>query len=212
MARFTYTDQMRNWMFINYMLRLDQLTECFNLTFNTERTRESINGFRKRLGLNVGRSGKFSKGNTPYNKNTKGLVKANSGSFKKGNKPHNYQPIGTEALTKDGYIKVKIAEPAKWKLKHRLVWEKHNGSIPSGYVIKFIDDNKQNCDIANLMIISIKEHAIINRYFSGASAEYKPTTLQLAKIKIAINDLTRRGKTNAKTCASKRPGSKNNIT
>ncbi|EMB0751151.1 HNH endonuclease [Providencia rettgeri] len=192
MARFTYTKQMCNWMYANYMLRLDELTKRFNQEFNTERTREAINGFRKRLGLNVGRSGKFSKGNTPYNKGTKGLVKPNSGSFKRGRKPHNRQLVGTEALTQDGYVKVKIAEPSKWELKHRLIWEQHNGPIPCGHVIKFIDDNKQNCDIANLMIISIKEHAIINRYFSGASAEHKPTVLQLARIKIAIHDRTKR--------------------
>ncbi|WP_272656414.1 MULTISPECIES: HNH endonuclease signature motif containing protein [unclassified Providencia] len=185
---------MRDWMQLNYMLRLDLLTDAFNHKFKTERSREAINGFRKRLRLRVGRSGKFSKGNVPFNKGKKGLISGNSGSFQKGHKPHNHQQIGAEALTKDGYIKVKIAEPNKWELKHRLVWEEHNGPVPQDHVIKFIDDDKQNCDIDNLMIITMKEHAIINRHYSGAIAEYKQATVQLARIKLAISSRTKKTK------------------
>ncbi|UPQ40659.1 HNH endonuclease [Providencia rettgeri] len=194
MKCFVYSEKMRDWMRLNYMLRLDLLTDAFNHKFKTERSREAINGFRKRLRLRVGRSGKFSKGNVPFNKGKKGLISGNSGSFQKGHKPHNHQQIGAEALTKDGYIKVKIAEPNKWELKHRLVWEGHNGPIPQDHVIKFIDDDKQNCDIDNLMIITMKEHAIINRHYSGATAEYKQATVQLARIKLAISSRTKKTK------------------
>ncbi|MFP4863549.1 HNH endonuclease signature motif containing protein [Providencia rettgeri] len=200
MKCFVYSEKMRDWMRLNYMLRLDHLTDAFNHEFKTERSREAINGFRKRLGLSVGRSGKFSKGNVPFNKGKKGLISGNSGSFQKGHKPHNHQHIGAEALTKDGYIKVKIAEPNKWELKHRLIWEKHNGPIPKDHVIKFIDDDKQNCDIENLMIITMKEHAIINRHYSGATAEYKQTTVQLARIKLAISSRTRKTKQRQDQC------------
>ncbi|MEJ6576163.1 MAG: HNH endonuclease signature motif containing protein [Emcibacteraceae bacterium] len=194
MKCFVYSEKMRDWMRLNYMLRLDLLTDAFNHKFKTERSREAINGFRKRLRLRVGRSGKFSKGNVPFNKGKKGLISGNSGSFQKGHKPHNHQQIGAEALTKDGYIKVKIAEPNKWELKHRLVWEEHNGPVPQDHVIKFIDDDKQNCDIDNLMIITMKEHAIINRHYSGATAEYKQATVQLARIKLAISSRTKKTK------------------
>ncbi len=188
MKRFFYTDEMRGWMQRNYMLRLNKLAEAFNHEFKVNHSTESVNGFRKRLGLRTGRSGQFSKGSVPANKGTKGLTSANKGSFSKGNRPHNYRLIGTEAITKDGYIKVKVAEPNKWELKHRLTWEKHNGPVPKEHVIKFIDDNKQNCDIDNLMIISMREHAVINRHFPGAVAEHKHTSVQLAKIKLAITD------------------------
>ncbi|WP_395347395.1 HNH endonuclease signature motif containing protein [Providencia sp. 2024EL-00732] len=194
MKCFVYSEKMRDWMRLNYMLRLDLLTDAFNHKFKTERSREAINGFRKRLRLRVGRSGKFSKGNVPFNKGKKGLISGNSGSFQKGHKPHNHQQIGAEALTKDGYIKVKIAEPNKWELKHRLVWEEHNGPVPQDHVIKFIDDDKQNCDIDNLMIITMKEHAIINRHYSGATAEHKQATVQLARIKLAISSRTKKTK------------------
>lgn len=199
MTYFTYTEKMRDWMRLNYMLRLDRLTDAFNFQFDVNYTRESINSFRKRLGLKVGRSGQFIKGHAPVNKGTKGLMKSNSGSFSKGNRPHNYQPIGTEVLTKDGYIKIKIANPNKWQLKHRVTWEKHHGPIPKGYIVKFIDDNKENCNIENLMLISMKENAVINKCYPGATPEYKHTTTLLAQIKIATKDRIKRGKTNAKT-------------
>lgn len=193
MKRFVHTNEMCEWMRKNYLLPLPELTDAFNQTFNVTRTKDELNGFRKYLKLKTGRSGSFPKGHIPANKGKKGLTTANSASFKKNNIPHNYQPIGTEVITTDGYIKVKIGHPRKWKHKHILVWEKHNGSVPKGHVIKFIDGNPLNCNIDNLMTITKSEHGVINMYFSGAPIEHKQTILQLARIKIAIRDrLTKR--------------------
>lgn len=114
--------------------------------------------------------------------------------------PHNYQPIGTEVITTDGYIKVKIGHPRKWKHKHILVWEEHNGPVPESHVIKFIDGNPLNCNIENLMTITKSEHGVINRFFSGASAEYQDATLQLARIKLAISDRTKKTKQRQDQC------------
>lgn len=41
---------------------------------------------------------------------------------------------------------------------HRLVWIKHNGEIPKGYVVHHKDENKLNWDIENLELISRSEH------------------------------------------------------
>ncbi|WP_140186854.1 HNH endonuclease signature motif containing protein [Providencia stuartii] len=186
MTRFIHTDAMCDWMRQNYLLPLDKLTLAFNEQFNCSRSKEAMNSFRKRLKLKTGRSGAFPKGHTPVNKGKKGLTRANSRSFKKNNIPHNYQPIGTEVITTDGYIKVKIAHPRTWKHKHILVWEKHNGPVPKGHVIKFIDCNPLNCDIENLMSITRSEHGVINRFYANAPEEYKDAVLQLARLKIAI--------------------------
>ncbi|WP_404317541.1 HNH endonuclease signature motif containing protein [Klebsiella oxytoca] len=195
MARFMYTREMKAWMRANYLLRLDQLTIAFNHRFGTTRTGESLNGLRKRLGLKTGRSGCFLPGSVPPNKGTKGKTKANAGSFRKGHRPANIAAIGDEAFTKDGYIKVKVAEPSIWQLKHRLVWEQHYGAIPAGRVVKFMDDNRLNCDISNLMLISSAENGVINRWYPGASPEHKQTVLTLAQIKIAMGDRQRQQKT-----------------
>ncbi|CDL83898.1 HNH endonuclease signature motif containing protein [Xenorhabdus szentirmaii] len=196
MARFVYTPAMENWMRQHYLLRLGKLTPAFNQQFNVTRSPDAINALRKRLKLKTGRSGCFTQGHSPANKGKKGLTGANSGSFRKHHRPHNYQPIGSESCTKDGYIKIKVADPNQWVLKHRLVWEQHHGHIPKSSVIKFIDDDKQNCVIENLLLVSKPEHGVINRYYPHVPAEYKPTTVQLARLRIAISK-KQRGKTHA---------------
>lgn len=42
---------------------------------------------------------------------------------------------------------------------HRMNWEKENGPIPPGHVIRFKDGNTMNCAIENLECISRKEQA-----------------------------------------------------
>lgn len=154
MARFIYTPEMKAWMQDNYLLRMDKLSVAFNAHFGTTRSSESLNGLRKRLKLRTGRRGCFTPGSIPANKGTRGVMKANRGSFKKGNRPGNTARVGDETLTDDGYIRVKVAEPNRWELKHRLVWEKYRGEIPENGVIRFIDDNRRNCDIDNLMLVT----------------------------------------------------------
>jgi hypothetical protein len=76
--------------------------------------------------------------------------------------PHNWQPVGTEIMDEDGYIKVKVRNPKTWKFKHRLIWEKANGRIPSGGVIIFADGNRLNTRLDNLLLVSRSELAVMN--------------------------------------------------
>lgn len=109
--------------------------------------------------------GQFKPGNLPPNKGKKldefmspeTQQRFLKNSFRQGNMPKNTAAVGSEVITKDGYIKVKIAQPNKWKLKHRLVWEQNNGRIPVGLNVQFRDKNKQNCLINNLYLISRSE-------------------------------------------------------
>ena len=73
MSRFSYNEEMRDWMRKNYLLSLSQLTINFNSRFGTTRSKDMINGLRKSLKLKTGRSGVFIKGNIPANKGIKGL-------------------------------------------------------------------------------------------------------------------------------------------
>ena len=89
--------------------------------------------------------------------------------FKKGNRPATQVPVGTEVVTTDGYVKVKVADPNKWRLKHHMIWEEHNGPIPKGYNIQFKDRNPLNVAIDNLYIISRadqlkNENSLVARY------------------------------------------------
>lgn len=105
------------------------------------------------------------KGTPPPNKGKKqkeymskeAIERTKNTRFKKGHIPANAVPVGYERLDKDGYIYIKVEGKRKLVLKHRYVWEQHNGSIPRGNNIQFKDGNKHNCDIDNLYMISRSE-------------------------------------------------------
>lgn len=113
-----------------------------------------------------GKKTRFKKGSVPHNKGKK--VKPHvyeamrPTMFKKGSTPFNHKPVGSERITRDGYIEVKVAEPRHWKLKHRLVYEAHYGAIPAGYNIQFKDGNSQNLDPNNLYAINRKQQILDN--------------------------------------------------
>ena len=82
--------------------------------------------------------------------------------FKKGNEPHNTKYDGHERLDpKDGYIYIRISK-GKYVLKHRLIWEQHNGQIPKGNIIIFKDKDKYNLNIDNLQMITKRENMLRN--------------------------------------------------
>lgn len=91
--------------------------------------------------------------------------------FNKGNIPQNRVPIGYERITKDGYIEVKVADGKKndnFELKQRLVWQEHNGPIPEGCIIEFVDGDKRNFNINNLRCVTRVENLDANRYSDSA--------------------------------------------
>ena len=96
--------------------------------------------------------------------------------------------IGSERVDKrDGYIKVKIAEPSVWQFKTRVVWEAHNGEIPAYHVVRFIDGDKLNTSIENLELISKQEllRLSINGY-SNAPEELKPIVRAVSKLETML--------------------------
>ncbi|MDX7990843.1 HNH endonuclease signature motif containing protein [Xenorhabdus littoralis] len=184
--RFKYTLEMESWMKANYRLPLGKLTALFNQHFSVNRSHEAINGFRKRRGLRTGRSGQFCKGNRPFNTGTKGLCKPNAGSFKQGQPAWNKRDVGAERINVDGYTELKVAEPNIWRPKHHVIWEKHHGKRPKGTLLTFKDGDPQNCQIDNLLMITHKEHGVLNRYYHAVSTDHKQTAINLTRIKIAV--------------------------
>ena len=101
---------------------------------------------------------RFKNGSVPLNKGKKVsaevYAKIQPSMFKKGHTPANHRDVGSEWIDRDGYVFVKVAEPDKWKQKHRVVWESVNGAIPEGYNVQFKNHNRQDCRIENLYLIS----------------------------------------------------------
>ena len=143
-----------------------------------------IKGIIARNKLTTDTSGHFKKGSIPWNKGTKGLAKANKTSFKKGHTPANYRPIGSERIDKDGYVVVKVADPKTWKLKHRYIWEMHhNKKVQKGHSVIFLDGNKRNFNINNLMLVSRTQLLVMNKN------KLKCNEKELTKIGINLSNL-----------------------
>lgn len=64
---------------------------------------------------------------------------------------------GTARLRKDGYYYISTKEH-NGALLHRLVYEKHYGPIPKGFVVHHKDGDKSNFDIRNLILLSNNNH------------------------------------------------------
>ena len=173
-----------------------EITELLNSTFGTDYTAKGIKGLRARMHLVSGLTGHFEKGHIPANKGKKGYCAPGSekGWFKKGQIPHNHVPVGTEVMTTDGYLKIKIAEPKQWRFKHIMEWEKYNGKVPEGCMISFKDGDHYNCSIENLMCITKAENAILNHQkLRAESAEQTETAVILAKLQHKIYQAKAKG-------------------
>jgi hypothetical protein len=106
----------------------------------------------------------FPKGNTPWNKGMKGLkIGGEQTQFKKGTIPPNHRPVGSTRIDEEGYTSIKIAEPRKWVLLHRHLYEQEHGKINRNEVIVFRDKNRGNFDINNLEKITMTENMERNR-------------------------------------------------
>lgn len=159
-----YTQEMLDWVKDNQAdIPRSELTEMFNDKFNMDLGRGTLAALCKRKGWKSSNSGRIEKGAIPWNKNKTGYMSANVTSFKKGQTPKNHRPVGSERVTRDGYVEVKIKEPRTWRLKHIVVWEAENGKLPSGHVIRLLDGDKTNCNIGNLLCISRGANATSNR-------------------------------------------------
>lgn len=88
--------------------------------------------------------------------------------FKKGQDPHNTVAVGHERLSRDGYLEVKlqhkkgVGKNCNFVAKHRILWEKINGPIPENYNVEFVDGNKMNIEISNLVLRSKAENLLKN--------------------------------------------------
>lgn len=172
-----------------------EIVELMNKKFDREFTVKLVKNAIGRYKLNTGFNGRFEKGLIPHNKGQKGVCAkgAEKGWFKKGQTPINHKPVGSERTTKDGYIMLKVAEPNKWRLKHVVEWEKHNGKLPKNHALIFLDRNKQNTSLDNLKLVSRSELLIINRdNLLKDNKELNETAVIIAKVTDKVQRLTNR--------------------
>ena len=137
--------------------------------FGIELSESQIGNFKHKYHVKSGtHGGRFKKGQKAHNKGKKVSAetyrKVKPTMFKKGNIPHNHREIGSTRIETDGYVMIKIAEPNKWQLLQRYIWEKENGrKLFKNECVIFLDGNKENFDPDNLMAIKRSELARINQ-------------------------------------------------
>ena len=108
---------------------------------------------------------RFPKGHVPANKGLRrpgySAGRMTETQFKKGQKPHTWRPVGTERLSKEGYLQIKLTDTGitrhDYVTIHLLVWELHRGSIPPKHHIAFKDGDKTHITIDNLECVSFAE-------------------------------------------------------
>lgn len=172
-----------------------EIVEAYNKRFDEPITLSRLKGYIANHKLNTGKTGRFEKGQIPFNKGKKGWSAPGTEKtrFKKGHLPSNTKPIGYERITKDGYIEVKIKmRPShpncndNFVAKHRLVWEQVNGPIPKGCKLTFLDGDKKNCALENLALITSAEHLqMTRRDLRSQSPQLTKTGILIAKAGIA---------------------------
>lgn len=175
-----------------------ELADLVNKKFKLSVTAEQIRIYKQNHNLISGINTQFKKGHKPWNKGMKGLqIGGKETQFKKGQSPINYMPIGTERIdSKYGYTLVKVRDDGplqgRWKHKHVVLWESVNGPVPAGYVVAFADQDKSNITLENLILVSRKQLALMNKngYFQK-NADLTKTGLVMADIHLKIGELKR---------------------
>ena len=200
------------WLADHSTMMIKEYHAAFSAEFKrTDVTAHQLHQLRKVKEWKTGRTGRFEAGRTPANKGKqcppgKGGRHPNARrtQFKKGYRggiaAKVYKPIGTERLSKDGYLERKVNDgmplQARWRGVHRIRWEEINGPVPKGHALKSLDGDKLNTDPSNWELVPRAMLPRLNgrfgRGYDDAPAEVKPTIMAIAKVEHRIAERRRR--------------------
>ncbi len=125
----------------------------------------SADACRLRRGDNPGVGTRFKKGQVPANKGLRrpgwGPGRMKASQFKKGVRQgvavKLWKPIGTERLSKDGYLERKVNDDlplqARWRSVHLVIWEEAHGPLPPKHAVRFKNGDKTDIRLDNLELV-----------------------------------------------------------
>lgn len=115
-------------------------------------------------------------------------------AFKKGMQTWNKHPIGHEYVSQNGYTYIKVDNTGiknnDYAAKHRLMWEQYHGcTVPSGYIIVFLNSNRSDFSKDNLYYIprNIGRMMNTNGWFTE-SREHTLTAIKWCELFFAMRD------------------------
>ena len=206
-----YSPAEMTWLEFNKLMPIGEYHRSFCEEFAREDVKlVHLHSLRKRKGWLTGRTGRFERGLIPQNKGKKMPYNAGSAAtrFKKGNMSGRaaaqYKPIGTERLSKEGYLERKIHDglplQSRWRAVHRIRWEQLHGPVPKGHALKCLNSDRLNTDPTNWRAVP---RAILPRLAGGrmgtklaydrAPDELRPTIIAVAELENRART-ARRGK------------------
>ena len=204
-ARIPYSTEELDWIKARRKLSRRDLHRAFCEHFDRVVTQDAIKALCLRKGWKTGRTGRYPPGSVPANKGKSQPYNANSArtQFKKGLTPPNTKHLGHERIDKAGYVWISIAEEnphtgygRHYVHKHRLLWEKANGPIPEGMVLKCLSDDKSNSDPSNFALIPRAMLPRLNgrfgRDYDNAPPELKPSIFRTADLEHQAREARRR--------------------
>lgn len=172
-----------------------ELFAAFKARFDRpEVSQSNLTALCKRKRWLTGRDGRFAPGHEPTGGGNPLHPNCVATRFRKGNRTgranHVYKPIGTERMSKDGYLERKVHDglpmQSRWRAVHLIEWEAVNGPVPKGHALKCLDGDRTNADPENWIAVP---RALLPRLsgrwrmnYDTAPEELKPTLLAIADL------------------------------
>lgn len=150
----------------NHMVK--EVVEMFKEKFNKETTINQITVFKKKHNIKT------------------------DGRFKKGQSSYNTKPIGTETIVYEKDKKqvfVKVGEN-HWERKQKYIYEQHYGKLPEDSIIMFLDGDRDNFDIKNLIALTRHESNIMaGMNIFTKNKEINKTAIELSRLKAKAKEM-----------------------
>lgn len=174
--------------------QMNEIIDEAEKAFGWRPTKSQIKNMQTHLNIHSGFRYRWKKGHVPHNKGKHFQSGGRSAEtrFKKGNIPPQHRPVGSTRINSDGYHMVKVADPNVWMMTHQMIYESHHGKVPKGRFVIFLDKNKDNLDIDNLIDVSRSELVRINQNgILEYPKELKRSAILAIKLEVAIRERRR---------------------
>lgn len=97
------------------------------------------------------------------------------------------RPLFSEQIKK-GFVRIKIAEPSVWELKHKYIWRINNPDveIKKEDVFIFLDGNNRNFAIENIEKVTRRELGLLNLSKGWIKENPELTKINLLNVRLKL--------------------------